>query len=168
MAGLLCFFRLTMQKRKRGVGRNNMMHSCLIVETRSLMLYAPKSADWQTFANIWPLYERRLFPQGRRYFMRYATLLLLSALFAGSGCSVTSQTRVCYKSPPTPKLNFKRHTVPIYLPSIRLESRWLTPLDTNGSSLRETTRKAPSLRLGLGLILWDFADSELLHCKQER
>ena len=55
--------------------------------------------------------------------MRYAALLCLFALIAGSGCSVTSQTRVAYKSPPTPKLEFKRHIVPIYVPKLTLESR---------------------------------------------
>jgi len=55
--------------------------------------------------------------------MRYATLLSLLALIAGSGCSVTSQTKVCYKAPPTPKLEFKRHIVPIYVPKLTLESR---------------------------------------------
>jgi hypothetical protein len=55
--------------------------------------------------------------------MRYATLLSLLALIAGSGCLVTSQTKVCYKAPSIPKLEFKRHTVPIYVPRLTLETR---------------------------------------------
>ena len=55
--------------------------------------------------------------------MRYAVLFLSALLIASAGCSVTSQTRVCYKAPPTPKLEFKRHIVPIYVPSLTLESR---------------------------------------------
>jgi hypothetical protein len=54
--------------------------------------------------------------------MKYATLLCLFALIVGSGCTVTSQTRVGYKPLPTPKLGFKRHIVPVYVPTIRLES----------------------------------------------
>ena len=51
--------------------------------------------------------------------MKYAALVSLFALlFVGSGCSVTSQTKVCYKAPPTPKLEFKRHIVPIYVPRL--------------------------------------------------
>ena len=47
--------------------------------------------------------------------MRYATALICFALFTGSGCAVTSQTKVSYKAPPVPKLEFKRHIVPVYL-----------------------------------------------------
>ena len=54
--------------------------------------------------------------------MRYVVLFLFALLVTGSGCSVTSQTRVCYKAPPTPKLEFKRHIVPIYVPRISLTS----------------------------------------------
>jgi hypothetical protein len=51
--------------------------------------------------------------------MKYAALFSLFALFfVGAGCSVTSKTRVCYKTPPTPKLEFKRHIVPIYIPRL--------------------------------------------------
>jgi hypothetical protein len=54
--------------------------------------------------------------------MRYAALLLLLASLFSCGCSVTSQTKVCYKAPPTPKLEFKRHIIPIYVPKISLTS----------------------------------------------
>ena len=51
--------------------------------------------------------------------MKHAALFCLFALLiVGSGCSVTSQTRVCYKAPPIPKLKFKRHIVPIYVPRL--------------------------------------------------
>ena len=54
-------------------------------------------------------------------FMRYVALLVCLALFVTAGCTVTSQTKVCYKAPPVPKLDFKRHIVPIYVPRLRLE-----------------------------------------------